>query len=624
MRIPFHPLSSATLAATLLLTGCSLTPTAKPTVADGLALRGNVHGGQQPIAGAHIYVMAAGTSGYGGASTSLMTTGVAGTDSIGGYVLTDANGGFTYGASEYTCTPGTQVYLLALGGDPGAGVNSAAGLMAILGNCPVAGNFDSAVPFIWINEVSTVAAAYAMAGFATDATHVSSSGTALARTGIANAFANATNLAGISTGAALSTTPAGNGTVPRTTLNTLANILASCVNTNGPGSPSCTTLFSNATSDGTVSGTAPTETATAAINMAHHPAANVAALFGIPAPVAAFAPALSTQPNDFTLSLTFTGGGINGTNNLAIDADGSVWISNYSNALAKLSPLGAPISPSGGYTDSSLNGPYGLAIDSAGNVWTVNSSGSGGTLTEFSAGGQFLRTATYPHFAYDLAIDPTGNLWVPNYSSTSNANVAKLSSTGMAINTLTTGGLDQPLGVAIDGTGSVWVGNANASTVTKYLSNGTADPSSPFSIGSTAAISLAIDSNGDVWTLNQDSSLTAITSAGATLSGSPYNTGVNQSPKGIAIDGQDNVFVVTSTFNWMTFTATSSLTSLSGAGVLQGTFTAPDNAQNVSVDGSGDLWMTDSTEVVEMIGVAAPVVTPVSAAVAANTIATRP
>jgi hypothetical protein len=85
------------------------------------------------------------------------------------------------------------------------------------------------VPVIWVNEVSTIAAAYAMAGFATDTTHVFSSGNSLARTGIENAFANAANLAGIFSGAALATTPAGNGTVPQSTINTLADILGACI-----------------------------------------------------------------------------------------------------------------------------------------------------------------------------------------------------------------------------------------------------------------------------------------------------------------------------------------------------------------------------------------------------------
>jgi len=66
-----------------------------------------------------------------------------------------------------------------------------------------------------MDEVSTIAAAYSFAGFATDAVHVSSSGTALAQTGIANAFANAANVETLGTGAALATTPAGNGAVHR-------------------------------------------------------------------------------------------------------------------------------------------------------------------------------------------------------------------------------------------------------------------------------------------------------------------------------------------------------------------------------------------------------------------------
>ena len=92
--------SFAALSLCLVLTGCALTPTAAPTPAAGLTIAGNVHGGQQPIAGAHIYLLAAGTTGYGSASTSLLTSGTDGTDptdgthSIGGYVLTHADGSF--------------------------------------------------------------------------------------------------------------------------------------------------------------------------------------------------------------------------------------------------------------------------------------------------------------------------------------------------------------------------------------------------------------------------------------------------------------------------------------------------------------------------------------------------
>ena len=68
--------------------------------------------------------------------------------------------------------------------------------MASLGACPEAGNFDTAAPFVFVNEVTTVAAAYAMAGIATDATHAVSSHAA------SMGMANAADLANIATGVA--------------------------------------------------------------------------------------------------------------------------------------------------------------------------------------------------------------------------------------------------------------------------------------------------------------------------------------------------------------------------------------------------------------------------------------
>src|ERR1700735_4368770 len=99
---PGHALTSVILCLPFLLTGCALQQTAAPNPESGIKLKGNVHGGQQPIAGAHVYLFAANTTGYGGpgiaasganASLSLLnapTTGLA--DSIGAYVTTDPYG----------------------------------------------------------------------------------------------------------------------------------------------------------------------------------------------------------------------------------------------------------------------------------------------------------------------------------------------------------------------------------------------------------------------------------------------------------------------------------------------------------------------------------------------------
>ena len=91
-------------------------------------------------------------------------------DSNSNYYATTESGGTFNISNEYNCpTPTSQVYLYAIGGDAGSGTNSAAGLMAALGTCGTLSSSTSVV----INEVSTVATAYSIAGFATDATHVS-------------------------------------------------------------------------------------------------------------------------------------------------------------------------------------------------------------------------------------------------------------------------------------------------------------------------------------------------------------------------------------------------------------------------------------------------------------------
>jgi hypothetical protein len=171
--------------------------------------------------------------------------------------------------------------------------------MALLGACPESGNFNSAAPFIFVNEVTTVAAAYAVAGMAADATHVVSPNAAALQ------IANAADFANIATGVAYSALPSRPETqVPQTKIHTLANILSACINSSAPTSISCTTLFSNARSNGT-SGTTPDDTATAAINIARHPYANITALFGLqPRLAAPFLPALASAPEDFELSIT--------------------------------------------------------------------------------------------------------------------------------------------------------------------------------------------------------------------------------------------------------------------------------------------------------------------------------
>ena len=464
------------------------------------ALTGVVMTGHKPITSAHVYLFAASATGYGAAATSLLDATRTGTsDTLGAYVLTSPQGMFTMTGS-YTCTAGQQLYLYALGGDSGSGANAASGLLAVIGSCP-----SSSGPAIGVtvNEVSTVAAAYAMAPFAVDVTHVTSSGTPRALTGIANAFANAANLATLSTGVALATTPGGNGTVPRAEINSLADSLAACVDLTSSASNSCTLLFGNAISGG-FSGTIPTETATAAINIAHNPGVNVTSLFNLPGSTPSYTPVLGAPPNDFTLAITFTGGGMNAPQGLAIDGSGNAWITNFTgNSVTKLSNLGVVLSGTSGYTGG-LSNPFGIAIDSSGNAWIANS------------------------------------------GSTS---VTELSSSGAAVtgSPFTVGGLNHPRGIAIDGTGNVWTANYGGNTVTKLTSSGSAATGSPYSGGFNQPFGIAIDGSGNVWITNSGGNSVSLLSNSGAVIGSPSTGGGLLTPVAVALDGSGNAWVADNT-----------------------------------------------------------------------------
>ncbi|MGA8087833.1 MAG: hypothetical protein WCA10_11030 [Terracidiphilus sp.] len=265
-------------------------------------LQGLVNGGQsRAVVGALVYVFQASSSPNNRSSISLLTAATGNPrDSIGNYVLTNEQGGFSI-AGDYTCTAGHQVYVYAKGGNSGGnGPNDAIGLMASLGVCPEAGNFDSIKPFIFVNEVTTVAAAYATADDAIDATHISGPSVF----NVASGSVDASDLASVATGFANSTMPNTGKRINQSKIYTIANILAACVNSESPTSGACITLFRYSRGNGE-SGAVPADTATAALNIARNPHSNVAALFELQPRVSPpFAPSLPSAPADFTLSVT--------------------------------------------------------------------------------------------------------------------------------------------------------------------------------------------------------------------------------------------------------------------------------------------------------------------------------
>ena len=593
----------------LLLTGCSLNQSASPVSTQGLAIQGKIHGGQQPINGAHIYLMAANTTGYGQPSTSLLTSGD-GSDSIGNYVLSAADGSFSI-TGDYTCTPGAPTYLYALGGDTGAGVNLAAGLMAVLGNCPSSGDFSSSVPFISINEVSTVAAAYAMAPFATDATHVSGVNTALSLTGVQNAFANAANLADISSGSALALTPAGNGTVPQTRINTLANILAACIDTNSATSTNCSTLFSNTLSAGTT-GTTPSDTATAAINMAHNPAVAISALDALqPAIGAPFGPALSATPNDLTLSIVYTTPTAYDATYAAADAYGNIWVPQTSSGVYKYSPQGAHLQT---VTGPTLTYAMHVAVDPlTNNVWVGD--GNSPAITAFDNSGTILSGSGYTgsglDYAFGIAFDGQGSVWVTTIGNTigefNSSTGAPISQNGYTAGSYPSGDENTHNSIAISPAGYTWA--VAPSALTEWSSAGAVSSGvNGFTGGGLSSpYCIAFDANDNAWVANSGSnSLSEFDQSG---NGTAYTGGGLAFPHCLAIDGNNTVWALNGRSLLLSnFASDGTLLNSTGYSAA----VPVSNASSLTIDGSGNIWVTSESSLVQFIGVAAPVVTPLN------------
>jgi streptogramin lyase len=653
------PTAALLTILTLLLTGCGMGPRLTPTVQPGAAMHGNIHGGQQPVSGAHVYLFSTGTSGFGAASTSLLTTGD-GTDSLGTYVLSGADGSFTF-PGGYTCTPNQPAYALAKGGDSGGGTNSAIGLMAVLGTCPGDGSFEALIPFIEINEVSTVAAAYALSGYATDSIHIASdellvgntTGNA-ARIGINNAAANAANFADLGTGTALATTPAGNGTVPQATINTLANIIAACVNSADVPDPffpehssSCEQLLHANYSNGG-QGYAPQTTADAAIYMAHNPSHNVSSLYALAAKAPPFYPALTSQPNDFTLTLAFTPTQLN-ADAMAFDLIGNLWYT-YGPGLAELTPLGAE-APDSPFADSSLIYPFSLAIDTSNNIWVADYTPN--TLAQFDNSGTLVQSNVITGYnsPNGLAFDPSGNLWAANLSGS----VTETTASGSVIATYTGGGtLSDPFQVLSDGSGNIWLPNFDDDNVVLLNNDGTPNANSPLSASGISPspsqnIVAAIDFFGNLWTMNAFSdTIGAISSSGVGLPNIPYIPG--SAPDGsypqadaLAIDGHNTVWAAVTyglgggggvhTGSPQPFLAHphdlngnfDTLYALDASGNPFLALDLPGPPNTLALDPSGNLWYSvPGTGFFEIVGLAAPVVTPIASAVANGKIATLP
>jgi len=614
---PYHPRHAAALAglalvASMLLSGCSAgisgTQTGSKPVAGGLTIaQGRVFGGQQPVAGASIQLYTVNTSATGGASTALISSTVTTSDGTG---TSDANanagnanntlslGNFTI-TGDYACTSATQVYITATGGNAGGGTNAALGLMAALGPCTTV----QTTAFININELTTVAAVYSLAPFMTDFKHVGSN-TAANPNGLVNAFNMANTLVNFTTGQVA--TPSAGLTLPASRINTLGDILASCINgVSGASTPACTTLL-------TTTGAA--ETIGAGLAIAKNPGSSaMTGLFSLVTGTPPFT-ALGSAPADLTLAVNYTGSELLGPAGIAIDTSGNAWVTNGSGfsvvKLPSLSSSFATTTYSGGY----LLSPRGISIDRSGNVWIANTGGN--TVVELSSAGTVLSGSGFNGGSIStpvaIATDSAGNAWVANFSGNS---ITELNATGTPSGSSPITGssaLSEPSSIALDSSGNVAVANSgtgqlclfsNAAVFQSCVSDGYLFGSTGIAISSTGSIAMAGSTTGTAVT----GAFTLATNTGTVNAASPVFGGGLTIPAAVAFDGNGNAWFA-NTGSLSEFAGTTAVSPSAGLGSLN----AP---AAIAVDDSGNIWTANSGDnsVSVFVGLGTPIRTPIAA-----------
>jgi hypothetical protein len=429
-------------------------------------------------------------------------------------------------------------------------------MMAALGPCA---NLTPTTN-IWIDEVTTVAAAYALSGFApannsiTEAAIVSGinipgfTTTATNTQGLLDAFANANNIVSTSTGQAYSITPttSANGIVPTATINALADILQDCVNSSSPSSTSCASLFSAATPPSGSGIPAPVNVLQAALDIARYPANNVGALYNLISAQSAFPSAsLSAAPNDWSIGITYTNSLLVSGTGLGINNLDQVFVSG-AGYLIDFSPQGNPLTTANLVAGSAITTTDTLreiAFDNTGTsatsgnlfvtdgaatgVWKFNPTSNAVSLLNFNV----APVSEANNNTYGIAVDSLGDVWTSSYSKATCATVTCplvefASGTSYSPFSAFSGfNVNQPAG-AIGGsrgtafdvkTGNIWItaiddnlgelftvtpsasGAATASAPPTTLSGFGTEVGSPASNTAYGTIAVAVDSASRAW-----------------------------------------------------------------------------------------------------------------------------
>lgn len=351
----------------------------------------------------------------------------------------------------------------------------------------------------------------------------------------------------------------------------LANLLAAAVQDPAGAAP---TLFELTTPD---DGATPSDTIQALINMVHHPADNVEALYQQTKVVELYQPSLEAMPDAWTIAVKVNDSGddnylIAGPGNIAFDTNGYAWISNNvtqggtlsGNFAIVLKPNGQPVDGANGAPTSPLlgggllGGGMGTAVDRNGTVWFGNFGWGGdnptpdgnGSVSQFTLGGEPLSGDNGYQGgvvrAQGIAVDADNNIWIASFGN----NQLVIFLNGDPNNSIfyQASANSQPFDVEIAPDGTVWMSNSASSdegagaSIAKYrMVDGALDQLFVTTVGNSVK-GIAGDSLGNIWLASGgDDTVYLVDPEGTVVGG--FNAGGVDGPWGVTVDGNDNVWV---------------------------------------------------------------------------------
>ncbi|WP_078085485.1 hypothetical protein [Microbulbifer mangrovi] len=527
---------------------------------------------------------------------------------------TDNDGRFTLRADTANSDKGV-FYVTSVGGEGQTTAQQSPGdalqLMAILGTEPPSR--------VTINERTTIASVWTAAQFLKQQ---QLAGHAL---GLKIAAGNVPNLVNLETGGLgpVIQDPLNSSQTPTLArLNTLSILLSGCAQSRS----NCQKLFAAATPPG---GAAPDNTLSAAQNIARYPWHNAKPLFALldsfyPVPAGKrwrdtpIIPYLNFAPSAWTLSLVYSGGGLNSLGGIAIDREGNMWaddnflvgaqstiFAGFGGGLSKLAPNGKPLSPmTTGYRGGGIDGPgFGIALSADNKVWATSLAGK--NISVFDLTGKPLS----PESGYDfdgklgamqgIIATPAGDIWALDngrdqivHLPGGDASKGRILG-GAGKSTDNALELKAPFHLAVDQQDRIWVTNSGSDTVTRFP---TGDPgkAEQFKVGF-APRAIAIDSRGNAWVANTVGHPTsreklAFIEAKLKAKAESHKKGISEEQKA-AREWIDLYEIITrfpgGTVSW-----------LGPDGKTLGTFDGNKSligAWGIAIDGNDNVWVANST-----------------------------